>query len=96
LLKNALRKSDDFRRNYLNTDLILHQNQSNQIDGQANHRFENIPEGYQGWWWWRTSAGVVVHPTKETGVARLVVSKNLLWRRPNHHFCLRWSAGEEE
>jgi len=45
MLKNALGKSGDFRRNYLNTDLILHQNQSNQTDGQANHRFENIPEG---------------------------------------------------
>jgi len=46
MLKNALRKSDDFRRNYLNTDLSLLQNQSNQIDGQANHQFENIPEGH--------------------------------------------------
>ena len=27
--------------------------------------FENIPEGHRGWWWWRTSAGVVVDPTKE-------------------------------
>ena len=83
MLKNALGKSGDFRRNYLNIDLLLHQNQSNQTDGQANHRFENIPESHQGWWWWRTSVGVVVHPIKETVAARLVVCKNSLWRRPN-------------
>ena len=63
--EKELRESDDSRSKYLKTDLILGRNQSNQLDGQHNHRLKIFQRDHRGWWWWKTSTGVVVSPTRE-------------------------------